>query len=114
MYETRITDLDIRSRVSESLAVDITVDLLLSSEASAFALFVLKDPRGREVTSGNKISTDLGSVHVEFHYCDGTLELWYPVKYGEQPIYTLEVQISDEVHVGNFHCKQSNLTFSFI
>ncbi|KAJ7638773.1 glycoside hydrolase family 2 protein [Roridomyces roridus] len=83
-YSNRITDLDVRAQVSESLQVDITAKLSVDKE-SGYATFVLKAPDGSIEVPSTKIPTD----------GKGQLQLWYPVHYGEQPIYTVEIQLFD-------------------
>jgi beta-mannosidase len=97
-YETRIFDLDIRSHITEGRVANITLKLSLSSKAPAFASYVLTDFQGRKVISRSGIPIEGGCVYLEHHNC-GSLELWYPVRYGKQPIYSVEVQVSDEVNI---------------
>ncbi|KAG6919397.1 hypothetical protein DXG01_006280 [Tephrocybe rancida] len=94
-YKTRIVDLDIRSDVSEALDVKLTADLTLSSDASGIALFVLKAADGSVVAS-TTAPADAGHVKVAFEFPTGKVDLWYPVGYGKQPLYTVEAKLSDE------------------
>ncbi|KAH7930093.1 glycoside hydrolase family 2 protein [Leucogyrophana mollusca] len=95
-YQTRLTDIDIRSKVSESLGVKLTVDISLSEKTSGAASVVLKGPQGATIVKESSIKTTSGSARAEFQFNPGDLDLWYPVGYGNQPLYTVEVQIADE------------------
>lgn len=96
-YHTHITDVDIRSTVSESLAVELTVEFVLSEKKPGFASVHLKNPDGTLRIGESKIETSPGKAKAGFSFSPGVLDLWYPVGYGKQPIYTVEVQIADEV-----------------
>jgi beta-mannosidase len=93
-YENRITDLDVRAQVSESLEVNLTAKFLFEKQ-QGYASFVLKRPDGSVEVSSPKMSTDGGVGEVSFSFPSGQLQLWYPINYGEQPLYTVEVDITD-------------------
>ena len=60
----------------------------------------LKDPAGSEssiITSQSNINFNVGSARIVFHFEDGEVKLWYPVGYGEQPLYEVQVRIYDDV-----------------
>ncbi|KAF9247262.1 glycoside hydrolase family 2 protein [Melanogaster broomeanus] len=94
-YDVYLADLDIRSVVSESLDVKVTVDLSLSDKSSGSASVTLRDPRGAVVHTEKYLKVEFGRAHAEFNFSSGELDLWYPVQYGNQPIYTIEVITSD-------------------
>ncbi|KAJ7700040.1 glycoside hydrolase family 2 protein [Mycena rosella] len=93
-YENRITDLDVRAQVSETLEVNLTAKFSFEKQ-EGYASFVLKCPDGSEEVSASKMPTDKGSCEASFNFPSGKLQLWYPVNYGEQPLYTVEVEITD-------------------
>lgn len=95
-YHHRISDVDIRSQVSQSLAVKLTAELTFSERELGFASFILKAPDGSVEASVNKISTDTGRCKVTFEWAPGKLDLWYPVGYGTQPMYAVEVELTSE------------------
>jgi beta-mannosidase len=101
MYNVRFTDLDVRSKISASLEIVVTVDLTLSEKTSGLASVVLKSAQGLVIHT-NDVPLDSGSARAELHFSSGELELWYPVGYGKQPLYTVEVTVSDSVR-GTFH-----------
>ncbi|KAJ7129735.1 glycoside hydrolase family 2 protein [Mycena epipterygia] len=93
-YENRITDLDIRAEVSESLEVNLTAKMSFEKR-NGYASFHLKRPDGSVEVSATKMPTDEGNNQVSFKFSSGQLQLWYPVNYGEQSLYTVEVVITD-------------------
>lgn len=94
-YQSRITDLDVRTRVSESLSVDLSASFTLSEKTPGFASFVLKSSDSSIPVSVDKIPMNTGQGTVSFQFEPGKLELWYPIKYGRQALYTAEVEITD-------------------
>jgi len=59
----------------------------------------LKDPAGSEsiVMGQSNVTFNNGAVRVVFHFKKGEVKLWYPVGYGEQPLYEVQVRIYDDV-----------------
>lgn len=98
-YQNRISDVDVRSQVSESLAVKLIADLAFSEQVPGFASFVLKNANGSIEASANRIPIENGHCKVTFDWAPGKLDLWYPVGYGAQPMYMVEVELTDEVRL---------------
>lgn len=96
-YQIRIADLDIRSKVSESLTVNLTVDFTLSERSYGSASVALVHSNGTRVEEESLMRISAGHGRAEFHFSPGSLELWYPVGYGKQPLYTVQVNLTDEV-----------------
>ena len=100
-YNTRISDLHTSALVDESLDADLIVRIALSpSETWTTAEVSLKDPAGSEsriITSQSNINLDNGAARIVFHFKNGEVKLWYPVGYGEQPLYEVQVRIYDNV-----------------
>ncbi|KAG9317520.1 hypothetical protein JVU11DRAFT_1726 [Chiua virens] len=96
-YDVYLADLDIRSVISEALDVKLTVDLSLSdiSFSTVTASVTLMNPQGDVVYKQTNIEVESGHARTESEFSNGELQLWYPVRYGEQPLYTIEVAISD-------------------
>lgn len=94
--QKRLTDLDIRTYVSESLDVKLTVEFSLSDKTPGHANFVLKNPDGSTEASVSRIRTDTGNAELSLEWEPGKVQLWYPVGYGAQPIYTVQVTLVDE------------------
>ncbi|KAF8138531.1 glycoside hydrolase family 2 protein, partial [Boletus edulis] len=94
-YDIYLADIDIRNVVSEALDVKISVDLLLSDKFSTLASITLKNPEGDVVYTEKNIKVESGNAHAEFEFPRGELQLWYPVHYGKQPLYSIVVAVTD-------------------
>lgn len=97
-YDVRITDVDARVDVSEALDTDVTVAVRISDENSRSGNVTLYKSNG-EVQATQKIQLDADNGKAIFSFKKGEVDLWYPVGYGKQPIYKLEVAIVEEVSV---------------
>ncbi|THV08604.1 glycoside hydrolase family 2 protein [Dendrothele bispora CBS 962.96] len=95
-YENRIAEVDVRSRVSEQLDVKVSVALTFAAKTPGLATVSLKAPDGSVVASNKDISGTSGQAETKFEFKTGEVELWYPVGYGKQPLYTVEVELTDE------------------
>ncbi|KAH9948346.1 glycoside hydrolase family 2 protein [Amylocystis lapponica] len=95
-YTARITDVDVRTRVAEDLSANLDVSFSLSSEDHSIASVSLKGPDGTPVASQTSIKISHSTARAQFKLSAGTFELWYPVGYGKQPLYTIEVEVADE------------------
>ncbi|KAF8897495.1 glycoside hydrolase family 2 protein [Infundibulicybe gibba] len=95
-YQNRITDLDVRTEISEDLNVKLTAGFTFSKEAPGFASFILKSPEGSIEASFTNIPTDAGHCMVSTSWKPGEIELWFPVGYGKQPLYVVEGCLSDQ------------------
>lgn len=96
-YDAYLADVDIRSVVSEALNVKVSVALLLSDKISSSASIALKNPQGDVVYTERNIKVESGCARAEFKFPSGELQLWYPVHYGRQPLYSIVVTVSDAV-----------------
>ena len=97
-YHAHISNLHVSAKVDEYLEADLTVRIVLSSsESPCTAEVLLKDPSGDGVTSQSKITINDGAVQVTFRFKKGEIRLWYPVGYGEQPLYDVHVKVFDGV-----------------
>ncbi|TFK75967.1 glycoside hydrolase family 2 protein [Pluteus cervinus] len=94
-YTTRISDLDIRSQVSEDLSVKLSAKISSSDTQSATAVFTLEKPGGG-VEVEKEVVIEGGSAELALEWASGKLDLWYPVGYGEQPLYTVTVKLNDK------------------
>jgi beta-mannosidase len=109
-YKTRIVELHIRSEISELLDVNMTVDFTLSDTTPAFGSLIIKNCKQRNIFDESELMIYEGHARREFYFGPGVLDLWYPVGYGQQPSYTVEVQITDRVIV----LTQSHVLFLLI
>ncbi|PPR06573.1 hypothetical protein CVT24_001754 [Panaeolus cyanescens] len=97
VYQNRIADVDIRSDVSETL--DVKLNAVLKTPAKtdgAYASFTLKRPDGSIEKVSEKINLGDGSATIDFEWKAGEIQLWYPVGYGSQPLYTVEIELKDK------------------
>ena len=49
------------------------------------------------MTSQRNTATNNDGTLASFHFKEEDIKLWYPVGYGEQPLYDVEVQVLDDV-----------------
>lgn len=97
-YHTRISDLHISAQVDVSLEVDLVVCITLSPSGTlGTAEILLRDPENFLVSSQSNVKINGGAVRAVFHYKKGEVRLWYPVGYGEQPLYEVQVKVFDDV-----------------
>lgn len=111
-YSTRIKDLRISSNVNSDLAVDLDVSISLDAPLSGAADIVLLDESGNVVVKKDDVKLDNGYTKEHFHLEKGEVELWYPVGYGKQPLYSVKVKVKDEVcplptNQGRLQCSRS-------
>ena len=62
------------------------------------AKIALKDPSGKIVSWAN-LPVQSETRQTDLSFASGKVELWYPVGYGAQPLYTFELQLLDENNV---------------
>lgn len=102
-YTARITDLDIRAIVSEDLSAKLDVTFSLSEHAGKTAKVALKNLEGALLIGQSNIKITSTETQVHFGLSPETFDLWYPVGYGKQPLYTVEVQVTDSVNGSSAH-----------
>ncbi|KAI0005036.1 glycoside hydrolase family 2 protein [Russula compacta] len=96
-YHTRISNLHISTQVDVSLEVDLVASIALSpSGTSGTAEILLRDPGNFLVSGQSNVKINGGAVRAVFHYKKGEVKLWYPVGYGEQPLYEVQVKVFDD------------------
>ena len=96
-YDIRIVDVDIRCRVSETLGAEAIVNVELSENTPGSISVALGDVNGTVVRCYDGTTPESGRTHTHFTCTPGEIDLWYPVHYGKQPLYTIEVQVKDAV-----------------
>ena len=107
-YHAQISNLHVSAKVDEYLDADLTVRVVLSSsEAPCTAEVLLKDPSGNGVNSQSKITMNDGAAQVTFQFKKGDISLWYPVGYGEQPLYDVHVKVFDGVRPNSIKGRNS-------
>ncbi|KAL4075886.1 glycoside hydrolase family 2 protein [Scleroderma citrinum] len=94
-YDIRIVDTDIRCKVSEILDAEVVVDVELSEDIPASISVILSEAGGKVIRCQDCVTLDSRRSQTQFHFSPGEVYLWYPVHYGKQPLYVLEVQVKD-------------------
>ncbi|KAF7313298.1 Beta-mannosidase B [Mycena chlorophos] len=94
-YDNRVNDVDIRTRVSDSFSASLSANFNFTKQRGR-ASFVLKRPDGTTEFAVEEIPMDDGRAVVSRDFAEGAIQLWYPVHYGAQPMYTAEIRIVDE------------------
>ncbi|KAI0263626.1 beta-mannosidase [Gloeopeniophorella convolvens] len=92
-YHTRIADLWAAARVNAQLEPVLSVKFTLDAPGAARVL--VKDAAGTAVR-GQRDFARGNAGEVQFAFGEDEVELWYPVGYGKQPLYTIEVQAVDD------------------
>lgn len=96
-YTARIADLRSVIDVKEDLSVHATVSFEIEGVTDSLtATFDLLDANGKKVR-GDTVVIQGSNGTVSFEGKPGTFDLWYPVGYGKQALYTIQVTVVDEV-----------------
>jgi hypothetical protein len=98
IYEHRVENFWVRVDVAESLEATINVSLSATS-SSGSADVTVKAPDGTLVVDRQAIPLKDGNCDVSLDAKRGDLELWWPVGYGKQILYTVDVVVKDEVRM---------------
>ena len=98
-YTARIADVDVRARVAEDLSATLDVNFTLTREDHSIASISLKSAEGSLVAGQNSVRIAQSGAKATFKLSAGTYDLWYPVGYGKQPLYTVEITVADQVRV---------------
>ena len=100
IYDDRIEDLRICSAVSKDLNVDIEIAISTLSKDSRTSVDIsIASPKGVIIWSKEGVSLENGKGKVNFKLKKGDFELWWPVGYGTQTLYSVEVFAKSEVRL---------------
>ncbi|KLO14962.1 glycoside hydrolase family 2 protein [Schizopora paradoxa] len=98
-YETRISDFRISTAVDpEAVGSDfVKANISIGIEGQKQGVSATIKPRGALVNavSVSPVALDSGAGSASFSVKQGDCELWYPVGYGKQPLYTFDLTIKD-------------------
>lgn len=95
-YESRLADLRAIVDVKEDLSVQTNISFQVEGSVSGLkAEYSLLSQDGKEVL-GDSAALSEGKGESAFAAKPGALDLWYPVGYGKQALYTLQVSLYDE------------------
>ncbi|EKM59838.1 glycoside hydrolase family 2 protein [Phanerochaete carnosa HHB-10118-sp] len=96
-YVSRIAEIDIRTNIDEGFQAKLDVDFSVVGPGRPLTAKVkVLQPNGLEAIDAPDVKVKDGSSTSQFTLEKDRYELWYPVGYGQQPLYTLEIVISDE------------------
>ena len=95
-YHARITDIDVRVNIDDSLDAKVDVNFTLSVDDPVVASVSIKRPEGSHAI-GRPDTPVQGQTLINFGFSKGAYDLWWPVGYGDQPLYTAEIVIADGV-----------------
>ncbi|KAM5540332.1 hypothetical protein V8D89_005790 [Ganoderma adspersum] len=95
-YTTRIVDLDVRPRVDEKLCAAVDITFELSKSDRSIATVSVNGPDGKLVIGQTDLVIQSERAEAHFKLSPGAFDLWFPVGYGKQPIYTVEIKITDK------------------
>ena len=100
-YTARVSDLHAAIDVIEDLSIksNITFEINGTNGDNLQATYNLITSEGTTILKG-PIAIENGKAQAAFETSSESIELWYPVGYGRQTLYSLQVDLHDEV--GNF------------
>jgi beta-mannosidase len=91
-YQSRISDLDIRTAFNgDSIKVDVNVEVSPAAEGKA----VVTLPGLSKTFEAHFDKNGVAKASLDLNMKD--VELWYPVGYGTQKLYDIEVKAHDSV-----------------
>ncbi|KAH6914948.1 beta-mannosidase [Coprinopsis sp. MPI-PUGE-AT-0042] len=95
-YSARIEGVDIRVDVAETLEVNLSAKVFASDGFDGDVGLTLLKPNG-DICKKDTVSCQ-GSSNATYvqAFSAGELDLWYPVGYGAQPLYTVVAELLDE------------------
>lgn len=98
-YTTRIADLRSVIDVKDDLSVHAEISLELEGTSNGLtAKYAILDSDGKLVHS-DSIDVEGSKGAASFEGKAGVYDLWYPVGYGKQALYTIQITVIDEVSV---------------
>ncbi|KAJ1311549.1 hypothetical protein OPQ81_010033 [Rhizoctonia solani] len=96
-YAVRLSDVRVRQDVKEDLSAKLSVDVEVSDKSSDLSASVaLKSLADAAIIRSTNITIKGGQGVAEFELAKGEVNLWYPVGYGKQALYTVEIQVADQ------------------
>lgn len=97
-YTTRIAEVDVRTDVSDNLdALTLAAEVTLSSSFTGVIEVQVKSPTGEAVASDRLTVSNSKIAKYEKSFGRGDVDLWFPVGYGKQSLYSLHLTLLDEV-----------------
>jgi len=99
-YEIRIAEIWANAIVSENLETRLALTFELAGDGFAGTVQVsVRGPNKVSIKENKTVKVAGGKGSTTFTFDDDEIELWYPVGYGKQPLYEIEVAAIDDVSV---------------
>lgn len=96
-YSARISEIDIRVAIDDALTAKLDVFFAVAGPAQPLTAGVqILQPNNALIIGASNVRVQGGAKTCEFALSKGAYEPWYPVGYGQQPLYTAEITILDE------------------
>ncbi|KAG8910599.1 hypothetical protein FRC01_006243 [Tulasnella sp. 417] len=98
-YSAAIETLKVQPKVDQQLnmSLDASVHLYKTSVGARNVSFALIDSKGKVIKTSSRELLDTGSIghdaHVSWEFAKEETELWWPVNYGRQTLYSLRVRL---------------------
>jgi len=99
-YEIRIAEVWANAIVSDELEPRLGLSFeLAGNEFTGTVQVSVRDPRRVSIKEIKDVRVAGGKGSTTFAFDDDEIELWYPIGYGKQPLYEIEVAVIDDVSV---------------
>jgi len=97
-YDIRIAEVWANAIVSEKLEprVDLSFELA-GDEFTGTIQVIVRGPGKVRIKEINGVKVAGGKCSTTYTFGDDEVELWYPIGYGKQPLYEIEVAAIDDV-----------------
>lgn len=97
VYDARISEIDVRTQVSDTLEASFAATISYSSQIAGITTITVKDANRQEIYSSDKLPTDSGNSAIAYTFPTGAIDLWWPINYGAQIQYSVEVKLANAV-----------------
>lgn len=99
-YEIRITEVWANAIVSDELEPRLDLSFELAGDEFTGTVQVsVRDPRRVSIKEIKDVRVEGGKGSATYAFDEDEIELWYPIGYGKQPLYEIEVVVIDDVSV---------------
>ena len=97
-YDIRIAEVWANAIVSETLEprVELSFELAGDGFVGTVQVFV-RGPSKTSIKENKNVKAAGGKGSITYAFGDDEVELWYPIGYGKQPLYEIEVAAIDDV-----------------
>jgi len=108
-YEVRIAEVWANAIISDQLVplLDLSFELA-GDEFTGTVQVSVRDPRRVSIKEIKDIRVAGGKGSATSAFDEDEIELWYPIGYGKQPLYEIEVVVIDDVSVYSVSADKGN------